>query len=57
MSSEGSHAERSSGSVSAAGVRVAVLVARFNGDVTERLLEGALECLHAHGAAEGDVDV
>lgn len=57
MSSEGSHAERSSGSVDAAGVRVAVLVARFNGDVTERLLEGALECLHAHGAVEGDVDV
>jgi 6,7-dimethyl-8-ribityllumazine synthase len=57
VSSEGSHAERSSGSVSAAGVRVAVLVARFNGDVTERLLEGALACLRTHGAAEGDVDV
>lgn len=57
MSSEGSHAGESRGSVSAAGVRVAVLAARFNGDVTDRLLDGALACLREHGAAEGDVDV
>jgi 6,7-dimethyl-8-ribityllumazine synthase len=57
VSTEGTHTESSRGSVSAAGVRVAVLVARFNGDITERLLAGARECLREHGAAEGDVEV
>lgn len=57
MTSQGSHTRESRGTVDAAGVRVAVLVARFNADVTERLLEGALSCLREHGAAEGQVDV
>jgi 6,7-dimethyl-8-ribityllumazine synthase len=43
--------------VDAAGVRVAVLVARFNADITERLLDGALRCLREHGASDADVDV
>jgi 6,7-dimethyl-8-ribityllumazine synthase len=43
--------------VDASGVRVAVVVARFNADVTERLLEGALACLSEHGGSEGDRDV
>ncbi|MDP2959378.1 MAG: 6,7-dimethyl-8-ribityllumazine synthase [Longimicrobiales bacterium] len=41
----------------ARGLRIAVLVSRFNGDITERLLEGALSCLREHGASDGDVDV
>ncbi len=41
----------------AKGLRVAVLVSRFNADITERLLEGALSCLREHGASDGDVDV
>ncbi len=57
MSSEGAPTERARGTVSAAGVRVAILVSRFNEDVTERLLEGALACLEEHGAEEADVDV
>ncbi|MCG6955296.1 MAG: 6,7-dimethyl-8-ribityllumazine synthase [Gemmatimonadetes bacterium] len=57
MSTEGTHTDSSRGSVSAAGVRVALLVARFNSDITERLLAGALECLREHGAAEADVAV
>jgi 6,7-dimethyl-8-ribityllumazine synthase len=57
VSSEGTHTGSSRGSVTAADVRVAVLVARFNGDVTDRLLAGALECLREHGAAEEDVSV
>jgi len=57
VSGEGTHTGASRGSVSAVGVRAAVLVARFNGDITERLLAGALECLREHGAADDDVDV
>jgi 6,7-dimethyl-8-ribityllumazine synthase len=43
------------GAVDASGLRVAVLVARFNARVTERLLSGALEALVDHGAAPSDV--
>ena len=38
-------------------VRVALLWARFNRDVTERLLEGAKRCLSDHGVKSDDVDV
>jgi len=57
LSSEGSRAGDRRGTVSAAGLRVAVLVARFNGDVTARLLSGAMECLLEHGAHEQDIDI
>jgi len=57
LSSEGSHAADRRGALSAAGLRVAVLVSRFNGDVTERLLRGARECLTEHGARDADVEV
>ncbi len=38
-------------------MRIAVLVARFNAEITEALLEGALEALARHGAGEDDVTV
>lgn len=57
MTSKGSHAEETRGSVDAAGVRVAVLVSRFNADITDRLLDGALGCLREHGADDADVEV
>jgi 6,7-dimethyl-8-ribityllumazine synthase len=57
VTSGGTHAQQSRGTVSARGMRVAVLVARFNGDVTDRLLDGARACLREHGGAEGDVSV
>lgn len=57
MTSRGNPAASARGSVDAAGLRIAVLASRFNGDITDRLLEGALSCLREHGAAEGDVDV
>lgn len=57
MTSRGSHADALRGTVDAAGLRVAVLVARFNADITERLLEGSLRCLREHGASDADVDV
>lgn len=57
MSSEGSPVQSGRGSVSAAGLHVALVVSRFNGDITSRLLEGALACLEEHGAEEGAADV
>lgn len=41
----------------ASGRRVAVVAARFNDFVTRRLVEGALETLHACGIEDGAVDV
>jgi 6,7-dimethyl-8-ribityllumazine synthase len=43
------------GTSSATGLRFAVVVARFNDFVTERLLAGALEALAAAGVAADDV--
>ncbi len=45
------------GSLVATGLRFALVVSRFNALVTEQLLQGALDALRRHGAAEGDVDV
>ena len=39
------------------GLRVAIVVARFNRAVTESLLDGALEGLRAHGVADNAIDV
>lgn len=39
------------------GLRVAIVVARFNRSVTESLLDGALEGLCAHGVADDAIDV
>ena len=45
----------------AAGLRLAVVVARFNDLVTTKLLSGCLDCLHRHGvditAGSGQLDV
>jgi 6,7-dimethyl-8-ribityllumazine synthase len=45
------------GSLDAAGLRFAVLVARWNAIVTEPLLEGAVDALLRSGASESDVVV
>jgi 6,7-dimethyl-8-ribityllumazine synthase len=45
------------GSLVATGLKVAVVVARFNSLVTEQLLAGAADALRRHGVKEGDVDV
>lgn len=37
--------------------RAALLVARFNEEITDELLEGARSCLRAHGVENGSVDV
>ena len=41
----------------AAGLRFAVVVARFNEKITQTLLDGALRQLHARGAASNAIDV
>jgi 6,7-dimethyl-8-ribityllumazine synthase len=46
------------GKVSAQGKRFAVVKSEFNREITQRLLEGALECLKKHGSdVANDVDV
>ncbi len=37
------------------GLKFALVVSRFNSFITERLLEGALDCLRRQGAADGDL--
>lgn len=39
------------------GLRIAVVVARFNADITEALLEGCLHHLHQAGVADADLRV
>ncbi len=41
----------------AAGLRLAIVVSRFNVDITDRLLRGALACLEEHGGVRDDVEV
>ena len=55
MSTEGSPVDERRGQVDANGVRVAVIAARFNAEITDSLLRGALEALSEHGAREEDV--
>jgi 6,7-dimethyl-8-ribityllumazine synthase len=45
------------GDLDASGLRFAVVVSRFNGFITERLLDGALDVLLRHGAREADITV
>ncbi|HZQ90896.1 MAG TPA: 6,7-dimethyl-8-ribityllumazine synthase [Terriglobales bacterium] len=45
------------GSLSAAGKRFGIVVARFNAFITERLLAGALDALRRSGAKKGDLEV
>jgi 6,7-dimethyl-8-ribityllumazine synthase len=45
------------GQLSAAGLRFAIVVSRFNSFITDRLLAGAMDALTRTGAAEDAVDV
>jgi 6,7-dimethyl-8-ribityllumazine synthase len=45
------------GSLSAKGLKVAVLVSRFNDFIGDRLKEGALDTLLRSGASEKDIDI
>jgi 6,7-dimethyl-8-ribityllumazine synthase len=45
------------GSYEGQGLKVAVVVSRFNNFVSERLLEGALDALGRHNVRDGDIEV
>jgi 6,7-dimethyl-8-ribityllumazine synthase len=49
--------EHIEGRLDGAGLRVALVVARFNDLITRRLLEGALDGLRRHGVDDDDVSV
>ena len=55
MSDQGFRTTVIEGDLTARGLRVAVLASRFNAFIVERLVEGALDCLRRHGAAEATV--
>lgn len=45
------------GDLQGQGLKVAIVVSRFNGFITDRLTEGALDALKRHGVDEKDVSV
>jgi 6,7-dimethyl-8-ribityllumazine synthase len=45
------------GNLQGKGLKVAIVLSRFNSFVTDRLLEGALDALLRHGVADGDISV
>ena len=45
------------GQLQAAGLRFGVVCSRFNEIFVDRLLDGAVDCLRRHGAAEDDITV
>ncbi|PWB76440.1 6,7-dimethyl-8-ribityllumazine synthase [candidate division GN15 bacterium] len=49
--------KRYEGSLDAKGMKIALVVSRFNNFFTDKLLSGALDCLIRHGAAEKNLEV
>ena len=45
------------GSHSGEGLRIAIVASRFNDEIVDGLLSGALDCLSKHGAGDDDVSV
>jgi 6,7-dimethyl-8-ribityllumazine synthase len=45
------------GDLSAAGMRFAIVTARWNAVITDRLLQGSLDGLHRSGAAKDDIEI
>lgn len=45
------------GELQAKGLKVAIIISRFNDFITKKLHGGALDCLIRHGASEKDIDV
>jgi 6,7-dimethyl-8-ribityllumazine synthase len=43
------------GKLDAKGLKVAIVASRFNDFITSKLIEGAVDCLVRHGAAEKDI--
>ncbi|NOY53263.1 MAG: 6,7-dimethyl-8-ribityllumazine synthase [Deltaproteobacteria bacterium] len=45
------------GALQAEGFKFGIVVSRFNDFITSKLVEGALDVLKRHGAADGDIDI
>ncbi len=45
------------GNLDASGIKVAIVVSRFNDLISKGLLDGALDCLKRHGAKDTAIDV
>jgi 6,7-dimethyl-8-ribityllumazine synthase len=45
------------GDLSARGMRFAIVTARWNAVITDRLLQGALDALHRSGASKSDIEI
>jgi 6,7-dimethyl-8-ribityllumazine synthase len=45
------------GKLQAAGLKIGIVLSRFNQFISERLLEGALDALHKIGAEEKDISI
>ena len=45
------------GQLAAGGSSFAIVVSRFNGLITGKLLEGALDCLKRHGCSEENIEI
>jgi len=45
------------GNFEAKGIKTAIIVARFNSFITEKLKEAAIDCLVRHGASDGDCTI
>lgn len=45
------------GELQAKGLKVAIIISRFNDFITKKLHDGAIDCLIRHGASEKDIEV
>ncbi len=45
------------GGIAAEGKKIGIVVSQFNKTVTQKLLNGALDCLRRHGASDDDITV
>ncbi|MEZ0323323.1 MAG: 6,7-dimethyl-8-ribityllumazine synthase [Hydrogenothermaceae bacterium] len=45
------------GQLSAAGIKFGIVVGRYNSFITERLLEGAVDCIVRHGGSDENIEV
>lgn len=57
MSRDGSYAEALEGALDGSGARIALVAARFNGDITEPMMDSALATLARHGVDREDVEI
>ena len=57
MSAEGSYTTQLEGELDGSGLRIAVVCARFHGDITGHMLSSARVTLEEHGVASDDITV